>query len=68
MKIFYVFFETDGDLGRYRQSFGFCSAIARTAWVTEELRLLRLRPEDGLSDLEYWESSDGSWGHIRVIG
>jgi len=65
--IFYVFFETDGDFGRFRQTYGFTTDALRRAWVTEQLRLLALRADDDLSDLEEWESSDETWSHIRIL-
>jgi hypothetical protein len=65
--IFYVFFETEDDFGRFRQSFGFTTEAARHAWISEELRLLRLTPSADLSDLEEWESDDPTWSHIRIL-
>jgi hypothetical protein len=65
--IFYVFFETDGDYGKYRRSYGFRTLAARSAWITEELRLLALRTDEFLSDLEEWESEDGTWSHLSII-
>lgn len=67
--IFYVFFETDGDYGRFRQSFGFTTEAARHAWITEQLRLLALTDSDDLSDLEEWErpANDPTWSHLSII-
>jgi hypothetical protein len=65
--IFYVFFETEDDYGRFRQAYGFTTEAARAAWITEELRLLAQDEYAGLSDLEEWECADGSWSHLRIL-
>lgn len=64
---YFVFFETEDDYGRFRRTVGFTTEALRDAWVSEELRLLALRPGDGLSDLEEWEAPHSEWSHVSIL-
>ena len=64
---YYVFFETDGDFGRVRQTYGFTSQIACDVWVNWQLTMLAGREGEDLSDLEYWEAPQAEWPHVRIL-
>lgn len=68
---FFVFFETEDDYGRFRQTFGFTTEAARSEWITAELARLDGRGEyrcgEYLSDLEEWEAPRSEWPHVKIL-
>ena len=63
--IYYVFFETEDDYGKYRRTFGFRTAAARQQWIRKEMRL-SYATED-FSALEEWEAEQTEWPHVRIL-
>jgi hypothetical protein len=64
--IFYAYFETEDDFGRFRRTVGFRTEAAREQWVLAELRLSRAAGD--FSDLEEWEADESEWPSVRIIG
>ncbi len=63
--MFYAFFETEDDFGRFRRTFGFTTEVERERWVLAELRLSDASGD--FSDLEEWEADASEWPHVRIL-